>query len=552
MKIAILLENEKILLLLTLFLCVILRFYKLGEIPAGFANDEGAITYQAYSILRTGKDTWGVHIPLLSFKDFGEFLPPFAVYALVPFLAVLGVSEFVSRTPFALTSALSIIPIYILVKSLTKNNKTALLSCLLFSLSPFNIGWSRFVYEGNFGMLFYLLGLMFWSLSLKKLNYILASLAFFGLTLTTYHIYFFVTPITVALLYLPRIRNIGKLNKRIFAFTLALTLSIATYYLLIVSSGSGRERFRQVSIFSNANILHQVNTKRSACKRAESNFLCRLFINKYMAYTNEYFHNYLFHLSPTYLALNATFLRGTILPPHGIIYPFELLFVYLSIAMLLMKRNITSFVFLSWLFIYPAANSFSGVGEISRITHAMPLFPILSALGIQQTWQFASKARFVKYVLIIFSVIFIFNITNFLFNYFVVFPETNSKNGSYAYVQLFKKLKDARINYERIFVTSDYTGGSPQYQARIFLPVDPGAFQDSSRHVLTIKKPQNYFDYTRLDNLYLPAEIDKINYTQEDLVVVSPNEKKQTDTVLFDIKEPTGEISLYAVIRESQ
>ena len=76
-------KKHQLLLVAIIFLALFLRLFKLSNIPAGFANDEAAITYQAYSILVTGKDTWGNIIPLFSFKDFGEYLPPFAVYALM-------------------------------------------------------------------------------------------------------------------------------------------------------------------------------------------------------------------------------------------------------------------------------------------------------------------------------------------------------------------------------------------------------------------------------------------------------------------------------------
>ena len=39
-----------------LLLAAFLRFYKLGQVPSGFVNDEAAFGYNAYSILKTGRD----------------------------------------------------------------------------------------------------------------------------------------------------------------------------------------------------------------------------------------------------------------------------------------------------------------------------------------------------------------------------------------------------------------------------------------------------------------------------------------------------------------
>ena len=104
-------KKHQLLLVAIIFLALFLRLFKLSNIPAGFANDEAAITYQAYSLLQTGKDTWGNSWPLLSFKDFGEYLPSFAVYALIPFIKVFGLNEFAARLPFALTGIIAIFAI---------------------------------------------------------------------------------------------------------------------------------------------------------------------------------------------------------------------------------------------------------------------------------------------------------------------------------------------------------------------------------------------------------------------------------------------------------
>ena len=54
-------------LILILALAAFLRFYKIGQVPPSLNWDEVAIGYNAYSILKTGKDEWGVPFPLLGF-----------------------------------------------------------------------------------------------------------------------------------------------------------------------------------------------------------------------------------------------------------------------------------------------------------------------------------------------------------------------------------------------------------------------------------------------------------------------------------------------------
>lgn len=535
-------------LFLIVALGAFLRVFNLKGVPPGFANDEAAITYQAYSILLTGRDTWGKFLPLLSFKDFGEYLPPFAVYAQVPFLKFLGLSEFSARIPFALTGIMAIAVLYILTKSLFNKKWISLMACFLFAVSPFNIGWSRFVYEGNFGTLFYLLGITFFTLSLKKnIKLLPFSIAFFGLTLTTYHIYFFITPLTVILLYVPFIKKI-IINKKILFISVTIGLIFILYGLLIVASGSGRERFRQVSIFSKSDIVNKLNYTQSYCSQKIPNSLCRLFFNKITAYTYEYSFNYLSHFSPTFLALNGSFLRQTILPVHGLIYPFELIFFYAGVVILIRKKDFSSYILISWLAIYPMANSFTGLGEISRIGHAMPLFPIVSALGLFTIVKSLKSYKYAAYVKAAILIVAIFNISGFLLNYFVVFPKTNSHFGSDAYVKLIKEIKTKNYPFQKFYVTRDYLGSAPEFQTRIFLPVNPKAFQDPMRNEIVIKEPEKYINYKRLDTFYFFSSLEEINPSKDDLVVKSESQLSPSDQILFEIRENNGDLSLIGVL----
>lgn len=545
-------KKSLIIFIAIVFLAAILRLFKLASIPAGFANDEAAITYQSYSILLTGKDTWGQFMPLFSFKDFGEHLPPFAVYTQIPFIKVFGLNEFGARLPFALTGIIAVFPMYVLTKKLLKNKKVALLTCFLFAVSPLNLGWSRFVYEGNFGMLFYLVAITFFVSAKKNIKLLLPAAFFFGLTFTTYHIFYLITPLTVILLYIPKAASLWQRNKSTQLLAIIIGIIFTFYASLIVASGAGRERFRQVSIFANNNALNQININRSYCSQGLNGNICRLFFNKATNYISQYSYNYLFHFSPTFLALNGTFLRSTIMPLHGLIYPFELPFFYLGIVTLAVMRNETSYILLGLLLLYPLANSFTSVGEISRIANAMPVLPIISAIGIYKGYNFITANKLKRPIIAAFMIFAIFNFLSFLVNYFVVFPKSNSQFGSYAYTRLFKQIRQSNFPYERYFISRDYTGNSPEFQARIFLPINPLAFQQSDRNQYIIKKPQGYVNYQRLDNFYFFNNLDEVDATDQDLIVLSKNQFNQnsqyTPRRIFDIKEPNGDLALIAVL----
>ena len=54
----------KILLVIIFIIGILLRFYRLGDVPFGFHRDEAFLGYNAYSILQTGADMSGNFLPL--------------------------------------------------------------------------------------------------------------------------------------------------------------------------------------------------------------------------------------------------------------------------------------------------------------------------------------------------------------------------------------------------------------------------------------------------------------------------------------------------------
>src|SRR3989337_2813666 len=118
--------NFKFGILLTIiFLAAILRFYKLGINPPGLYWDEAVFGYDAYSILKTGKDHHGVVLPLF-FESFGDWKLPVYHHLLVPSIAVFGLNEFAVRFPSAFFGSLTIIVFFFIVKKLTKNIRLSL------------------------------------------------------------------------------------------------------------------------------------------------------------------------------------------------------------------------------------------------------------------------------------------------------------------------------------------------------------------------------------------------------------------------------------------
>lgn len=110
---------NKIILVFIFILAFSLRIFQSGQIPGGFHADEAALSYNAYSLLQTGKDEYGKSFPLL-LKSFGDFKPALYSYLDIPFIKIFGLNEFAARLPSALFGSLTIISVYLLIVEITK------------------------------------------------------------------------------------------------------------------------------------------------------------------------------------------------------------------------------------------------------------------------------------------------------------------------------------------------------------------------------------------------------------------------------------------------
>ena len=106
------------------------RLVNLGNIPAGFTPDEASFGYDAYSILKTGKDQWENVLPVV-FKSFGDGKLPVYTYLAIPSVFVFGLNEFAVRFPNALLGSFSVVVSYLLVLEVFKDKRLAIISAFL-------------------------------------------------------------------------------------------------------------------------------------------------------------------------------------------------------------------------------------------------------------------------------------------------------------------------------------------------------------------------------------------------------------------------------------
>lgn len=248
------------LLILIILLATYLRFNNLKNNPPGFYADEASVGYNAYTIYTSARDEHNNFLPVF-FKAYGEYKNPFAIYPVVPFIALFGPNEAAIRSTQAIFGILDIILIFFLGRVLW-NNAVGLLSSFVMAISPWHIHISRFIIEShNAFLLFIIAGSLFLILAKKykwKNNYVIITSICFGLSFYTYFATRIFTPLfLLGLLFFWRkwlIALIKKKPKRVLLGSM-LFLLIVTPYILHLVSGQGLIRFNSVSFTKKHNNL---------------------------------------------------------------------------------------------------------------------------------------------------------------------------------------------------------------------------------------------------------------------------------------------------------
>src|SRR3990170_8801932 len=107
--------RTKLLIILILLLAFVLRFYNLSQNPPGLYWDEVSNGYNAYSVLKTGKDEYGVFLPSV-FRSYDDYKPPVYIYSIIPSIVIFGLNEFAVRFPSAAGGVLTVFLVYLITK----------------------------------------------------------------------------------------------------------------------------------------------------------------------------------------------------------------------------------------------------------------------------------------------------------------------------------------------------------------------------------------------------------------------------------------------------
>lgn len=457
-------NKQQLILLGLIILAGLMRFWQLGNVPSGPNWDEAAIGYNGWSIWQTRRDEWLEKLPT-SFRSFGDYKAPLAIYLNGLFTSLFGLETWVIRLPFAISGVLGVLGFYFLTKSIfnylpnkstsVSPTRLALLGTGMLVISPWHILFTRAGFESGLALteVVWATSLFFYSLQLKKNSWRfycgrITSVLLFASTFYTYHSAKVMVPIFLILLFLLLKHQKLIALKQIAIFSIGVMILIIPF-LIDSLMGEGLTR-ANVTIFAHAQSLPN---------------LILLLIKNVVA-----------HVNPSFLILGkADSIRHSI-GTLGVLFPTTA-FLFVSGLLAKAKRNyfFPWFLALIWTVagLAPAIIGLE-VPHPNRALLALPGFLLFALLGFDLIAENISKhtrqpAKYLKIFFISLVILATIQTGYFLFQYFGAYAKQSSPYFQDGYREMFAEVwsyydgNNGRRSVDQIVITSEY--GQPYIYA---------------------------------------------------------------------------------------
>ncbi len=431
-----------ILLLLIFFLAGILRFYDISNNPPGLYIDEVSIGNNAYSILKTGKDENGQNFPLF-FRSFGDYKMPLYIYSVAFSMSIFGKNELAVRFPSALAGTLTVLVLYFLLKELLELDKSKFLgkrtkylpivSALFLAISIWHIQFSRAGFEVNLGVFFFLFASLLSALYLKKRNftYLLTGILFYIFAIYTYHVFRFVSPVTMVSLFSAIFWKIPRERIKLASlglFCILLMLPILEFSL----TANGLSRFSQASAFVE--------------------YSAPSLLQKIKIYPMVFLKNYFSYFSFDYLFSFGDGIGRHQIPDFGLlpIWQFPLVLVGLY-ALIKKKKSYLKYFILGILIFSPVIASIARPSPHS-LRNLLSVIPFITLSSIGIIFLLNKTKKWYKLSFILLSIIATYYFLLYLNFYYTLYPKTNILDWGGGYKQVVEEASSLDKKYFKIVI----------------------------------------------------------------------------------------------------
>lgn len=479
-------------------LAVFLRFWQLGQVPVSPDWDEAALGYNAYSILKTGRDEYGTFLPR-ALRSYDDYKPPLYAYLTIPSVAVFGLNIWAVRFPSAIMGSLAVFGTYFFVLKLfreqeAKNNEqskkanrnyatfVALVSTLLLAISPWHLQFSRIAFEANVGVALNILGVFAFFAGLTSLPWMAISAFVFGLALYAYHSERIFVPLLVLTLAILWRKELFRDYRKV---VLGLIIGLMTILPLlpVVTDKTSLTRLKGTSSLSDTTGLLMRSVKKLQQDQKNGNRWGALFDNRRIVYATTLIDGYISHYSFRWLFLTGDNDRHHA-PDNGLLYLWELPFLLWGIVALWRRGGRVSTLLFTWFFIAPiAASPTSETPHAIRTLVFLPTFQIFTAVGVLQAVDLVkmyvgSGSKFRRWIVwvgvamgaaaILGNIIFYFHMYYGHLNY------EDSRFWQYGYEQAVRYAEANKSRYQKIVVSIKLE--QPHMFFLFYTKYDPGKY----------------------------------------------------------------------------
>ncbi len=472
--------KSRFILIAILFFAAMLRFWGLGSVPPSPDWDEAALGYNAYSLLKTGRDEYGTFLPV-TLRSFDDYKPPLYAYLAIPSVWIFGLSTWAVRLPSAVMGVIAVAGAFVLVRELFKkegdrHTVLAHLTAFLLSISPWHIQFSRIAFEANIGVTLHIWAAALLLVGRTRPVWLLGSAFLSGLGLYAYHSERIFLPLLLIMIFFLWRRELTRHRKYLFAACCVGLITVAPL-LTVFADPATLTRLRGTSSLADQTALLFTSAQRLKDDKAQGNPWGIVFDNRRLVWARTVLDGYVSHFSLRWLFLTGDNPRHHA-PDMGLLYLWELPFVLWGIYRLFHRGGRSAKLIFGWFLISPIpASPTTELPHAIRAIVFLPTFQIFTALGV---YEFFAAVRRYKWRGAITAVVLFIAVVNVAYYLHMYFGHTNhefSRFWQYGYEQAVQYTRENREKYDKIVISTKLE--QPHMFFLYYLRFDPAAYLSS-------------------------------------------------------------------------
>lgn len=506
-----------------------LRFNQLGGIPYGFYQDESAIGYNAYSILKTGEDEYGQFLPLY-FKSFGDYKLPVYIYATIPSISIFGLNEFAVRFPSALFGFLTVVVFYVFIHELTENKLLSVTSSFLLAINPWHLHYSRATFEVSIALFLFVLGgwMLYRTLQHKQSGMFLAGTFCFIISFYSYNLTRLLAPALYVLFLFFFRKEVKHIKKKELLFTCIVSFFVFIPFIKTFFENGGVGSASGTLIWSSAEVQSKLLEFRSYLVSSPAIF-SKFFFNQWSLTLWQYIQNI-----ASYVSIPFFFISGSSHGNHGIghvgqLYLFEFPLVVIGIWKTISKRERWGVFFILWAIVVVSVSSLTR--EAPHATRSFFLIVPLeffSALGLLEVGSFMwgiKRELYRKAVFVVVAGFVLYNVVYYFASYYIRFPVLYAKAWRSEDKPLSLFIKENQDKYEKIIF--DTEAGFMYSSLLFYTAYSPSEFQKT---VERYPDDSEGFSMVKSFRTFEFREIDwNKDYEQKNLLFITTVQRKPSE-----------------------